>query len=447
MMLKEKTTTLLLRFALPSMFGMIAGAIYNIVDRIFVGHYVGSTGLAAITTAFPIMVLMTALSSLVGVGGSSRIAILYGAKRKRAAEHVLSQSIVLLFFIGCLVSVIGFYFTNNILHLSGASETLLPMARDYMYMILLAGPLALISFALNPLIRSCGSPRYAMTTQILGAIANIILDAIFIVYFKMGVEGAALGTVLAQAAVTVFGLAFFTFKNTPLRIRFYFMVRPKIEIIKRIMTVGSANFIMQLAFVILVTIMNRKVLFYGGEIGLSAFGVFFSIDTLLFLPAFAIADAVQPIIGYNYGAGLPKRAIETIKKSLVLVTSFYTCSWILAQFFAREIIMLFSDEPELLALGIPGMRIGYSGLVFFGLTVITNAALQGLGKAKESLMLSTMRQGLFMYPLVFILPRFFGFWGIWATFPAGDFLGAFTAFFFMRRTIKWLKSPEALIIK
>jgi Na+-driven multidrug efflux pump len=156
---------------------------------------------------------------------------------------------------------------------------------------------------------------------------------------------------------------------------------------------------------------------------------------------------VQPIIGYNYGAGLPKRAIETIKKSLVLVTSFYTCSWILAQFFAREIIMLFSDEPELLALGIPGMRIGYSGLVFFGLTVITNAALQGLGKAKESLMLSTMRQGLFMYPLVFILPRFFGFWGIWATFPAGDFLGAFTAFFFMRRTIKWLKSPEALIIK
>ncbi|NLV81845.1 MAG: MATE family efflux transporter [Synergistaceae bacterium] len=447
MMHEEKTTKLLLRFALPSMFGMIAGAIYNIVDRIFVGQYVGSAGLAAITTVFPVMVLMIAFSLLVGVGGSSRIAILYGAKRRRAAEQVLSHSIMLLVLIGCTIAIIGLNFTDELLRLSGASETLLPIAGDYMRIILIGAPFALTSFALNSLIRACGSPRYAMTSQMFGALTNIILDAIFIVHFKMGIAGAALGTVLAQGAATIFGLIYFTLKNTPLRVRLHFILRPKLKIIKKIVAVGSAPFIMQIAFVLLVTIMNRKILHYGGEIGLSAFGVFFSIDSLLFLPAFAIGDAAQPIIGYNYGAGLHERAIETIKKSLILVTIFYLFTSTLAEIFAKQMMMLFSSDPELLALGVPGMRIGYSGLVFFGLPIITNAALQGLGKAKESLLLSTMRQGLFMFPLVIILPRFLGFWGIWATFPIGDFLGAIVAFFFLRRIIRWLKTPEALIIK
>lgn len=447
MMHEEKITNLLIRFALPSMFGMIAGAIYNIVDRIFVGHYVGAAGLAAITTAFPTMVLMFAFSFLIGVGGSSRIAILYGAKKRRPAEQVLSHSIMLLTVIGFTTAILGLYFIDDLLRLSGASENLLPIARDYMSIILIGGPLALTSYALNSLIRACGNPRYAMTTQIFGALLNIILDAIFIVYFRMGVAGAALGTVLAQGAATIFGLTYFFLKTTPLRIRLHFILKPKLKIIKKIITVGSAPFIMELSFVVLITIMNHMVLRHGGEIGLSAVGIFFSIDSLLFLPALAIGEAAQPIIGYNYGAGLPKRAIETIKKSLILVTLFYFSSFALAEIFAKQMMMLFTTDLELLALGVPGMRIGYSGLIFFGLPVITNAALQGLGKAKESLMLSVLRQGFFMYPLLLILPHFFGFWGIWMTFPVGDFLGAIASFFFLRHVIRWLKTPEALIVK
>lgn len=441
---QEKIPKLLIHFAFPAMVGMIAGAIYNIVDRIFVGRYVGTDGLAAITLAFPAMLLMFSFSLLIGVGGSSRVAILRGAKKRRPAEQALGHTLMLLAAVGLAGMVLSVYGVDLLLRLSGASEEILPLARNYLRIILIGGPLALMGHGINSLVRACGSPRYAMGTQILGAFSNILLDALFIVKMGMGVEGAALGTVLAQGAATICGIMFFYSKSSPLRIRLLFLVRLKMKVIKKIIAVGSSPFITELSFVFYMTLMNNMVRKYGGDIGLSAMGVFLSLDSILFLPALAIGEAVQPVIGYNYGAGKPDRVIGAIKYAIKMVTCFYILSFVTAEILAERMILLFNDDPELLAIGVPGMRIAYIGIIFMGVTIITNSALLGLGKAREAITLSVFRHAVFLFLPLLILPRFYGLWGIWMSFPVGDISGCLVAALFLYRLFNWLKSDSAL---
>lgn len=444
---EEKIPKLLFTFAIPAMVGMIAGAVYNIVDRIFVGQYVGPAGLAAISICFPTMLLMFAFSLLISVGGASRVAILRGARKQRPAEQALAHAFMLLALVG--IGSALFSLTpgvDKLLTLSGASEDIIPPAKNYLRIILIGGPFALVGAGVNSLVRACGSPRYAMGTQILGALTNVVLDAFFIAKLGMGVEGAAYGTIIAQALATACGVAFFYTKFTTLRIRPRFMFRPRLKVIKKIVSVGFAPFIIELSFVLYMTVMNRSIHRYGGDIGLSALGVFFAIDSLLFLPAMAIGEATQPIIGYNYGAGKPERVIKTIKLALVFVTVLYMCSFLLGELFAREMMMLFNDDPELLAIGVPGMRIGYIGIIFVGVPIITTSALQGLGKARAALAMAISRHAVFMFLPLLILPRFFGLWGVWMSFPTSDIFGCVMAVFFLRWLIAWLKSPAALIV-
>jgi len=435
---------LIIYFALPAVVGMLAGAIYNIVDRIFVGQYVGANGLAAITLAFPTMILMFAFSLMISTGGSSRIAILRGARKQRAAEQALAHAIMMLIFVGLTGTLLGIKGVDKLLLISGASEDILPLARNYLRIILIGGPLALVGHGINSLIRSCGNPRYAMGTQIIGAISNVMLDAVFISAMGMGVEGAALGTVIAQGMATICGICYFFSAKTTLKIRLHFLLRPRLKVIRKICAVGSAPFFIELSFVLFMTLMNRMINYYGGDIALSAMGIFFSIDSLLFLPAMAIGEASQPVIGYNYGAGKPERVIKSIETSLFIITGFYILSFIAAEIFAKEMISLFNNSPELISIGVPGMRIGYMGIIFMGVTLVTNSALLGLGKAKESMQLSLIRHILFMFAPLIVLPKFFGLWGIWMSFPAGDICGCLLASIFLRRLIKWLKTPEAL---
>ena len=444
---QEKMPKLLVYFALPAMVGMIAGAIYNIVDRIFVGQFVGANGLAAITLGFPTMLLMFSFSLLIGVGGSSRVAILRGAKKHRFAEQALAHSLMLLAVVGFGGMALSINGVDVLLKLSGASEEIIPFARNYLRIILIGGPLALMGHGINSLIRACGNPRYAMGTQILGAVSNIFLDALFIMKMGMGIEGAALGTILAQGAATVLGMMYFYSGKSPLRIRLHFIVRPRIKVIKKIFAVGSSPFITELSFVFYTTLMNNMVRKYGGDIGLSAMGVFLSLDSLFFLPAMAIGEAVQPIIGYNYGAGKPKRVIEAIKSGIFIVTLFYLFSFVAAEVFAEPMIRLFNDDPRLLAIGVPGMRIGYVGIIFMGVTIVTNSALLGLGKARQAITLSIFRHAVFLFLPLMILPRFFGLLGVWMSFPVGDIFGCFVALIFLKKLMKWLNSDSALFLE
>jgi len=429
------------------MVGMIAGAVYNIVDRVFVGRYVGANGLAAATICFPTMLLMFAFSLLISVGGASRVAILRGARKKRPAEQVLAHAFMLL----TLVGIGGAVFSltpgiDKLLELSSAGEDVIPLARSYLKIILLGGPFALVGAGINALVRACGSPRYAMATQVLGALTNVALDAFFIAGLGMGIEGAAYGTIIAQALATACGVCYFFSGFSPLQPRLRFLLRPRLKVTKRILAVGFPPFIIELSFVLFMTVMNRTIHGYGGDMGLSALGVFFGIDSLLFLPAMAIGEATQPVIGYNYGAGKPARVIKTIKLAILGVTVFYSFSFLLAEFFAEEMMRVFNDDPALLALAVPGMRIGYMGIIFVGVPIVTTSALQGLGKARVALFMALFRHAVLMFLPILILPRFFGIWGIWMSFPVGDVFGCVMALFCLRWLIRWLRSPAALTV-
>ena len=282
-----------------------------------------------------------------------------------------------------------------------------------------------------------------MGTQILGAIANILLDALFIAKMGMGVEGAALGTVLAQGASAACGLWFFYSGSSPLRIRLRFLVRLKMKVIRKICAVGSSPFVTELSFVFYMTLMNNMVKKYGGDIGLSAMGVFLSLDSILFLPALAIGEAVQPVIGYNYGAGKPDRVISAIKYAIYLVSSLYLLSFAVAETFAREMILLFNNDPELLAIGQDEDRL-YR--IVFGCDDSYQFGPSGPWKTREAITLSVfgMRSPL---PSLIVLPRCFGLWGVWMSFPVGDICGCFVASFFLKRLFKWLEGDSALFIE
>ena len=217
--------------------------------------------------------------------------------------------------------------------------------------------------------------------------------------------------------------------------------------IAKIFSVGSAPFFMEISFVVYMTIMNQLVLKYGGDAGLSAMGIFLSLDSLIFLPAMAVGEATQPIVGYNYGAGKPERVVKAIRFALMIAVGFYVVSGALAEIFAPQLMGLFTDDAELLRIGVPGMRVGYLGIPFMGITIITNSALQGLGKGAASLALSFCRHVFCMFVPLLTLPRIFGLKGVWMSFPCGDIGGSIIAACFLIWIIRWLKSPQALAVK
>lgn len=443
----EPVVRLILRFALPAVAGMVAGAIYNIVDRIFVGRYVGPAGLAAVSVSFPSMLVMSAFTMLICTGGASRVSILLGAKKRREAEQVLASTLVMLAAVSAAFILLSFSSVEGMLKLSGADGEILAVAYDYLKILLRCAPLGLFGFASNFLVKASGSPKYAMFSQIVGACSNVALDALFIVSFGMGVAGAAYGTAISQGISAAMGLAYFLRRGASPRIRARFLTLPRAEVVRRIFAVGSAPFFMEFSFVLFMTIMNNLVVRYGGNDGLSAMGIFFGIDSLLFLPAIAIGEASQPIIGYNYGAARPARVVKAIKCALVMTVGLYLLSLFLAEAFAGEMMRLFTEDEGILAVGVPGMRIGYMAIPFMGITVVTNSALQGLGKGGHSLALSFCRHVLCMFLPLLILPRFFGMTGIWASYPVGDFGGGLISACFMVWVLRWLRSPEALSVK
>lgn len=443
----EAVPGLLLRFALPAVIGMVAGAVYNIVDRIFVGHYVGTAGLAAITVSFPPMLAVMACALLICIGGASRVAILFGARRTDEAECALASVFVLLACAGLIFIAAGIFFTDSLLRFAGGEGEVLDTARPYLKIVLVGAPFGLFSLGANFLARASGSPKYAMFTQIVGAAANVVLDAFFIVLLDMGVAGSAYGTVAAMALSSAFGFYFFLRRGRPLRLRARNLRLPDGETARKIFSVGSSPFFMEISFVAYMTLMNQLVLKYGGNAGLSAMGIFTSLDSLFFLPAMAIGEASQPIIGFNYGAGSPGRVVETIRCAIAIAVGFYLVSFCLVEIFAPQLMGLFTDDEELLRIGVSGMRVGYLGIPFMGVTIITNSALQGLGKGTASLALSLSRHALCLFIPLLTLPRFFGFTGVWMAFPCGDTGGCVISVCFLLWIIKWLKSPEALVVK
>ncbi|MEY8303326.1 MATE family efflux transporter [Anaerosalibacter bizertensis] len=429
---------LLIEFSIPAIIGMLVNALYNIVDRIFIGKGVGSLGIAGIFVGYPISLILMAFGMLIGLGGNALVSIKLGQKKEEEAEKILGNSFTLLLLISLGVGILGLLTLEPLLKAFGASETILPYSVDYMKIILLGAPLQAIGFGLNNFIRGEGNPKMAMGTMLIGAILNTILDPIFIFIFNMGIKGAALATIISQGASSIWVLSYF-FKGKGLLKLKGENLKLKKPIIKEIISIGLAPFSMQIAASMVTVLLNNNLKNYGGDIATSSMAVINSITMLVLMPIFGINQGAQPIIGYNYGAKKYDRVKETLKLAVLFATIIVTIGFIFTQTIPEKLIGLFGkNEKELIQVASRAMRINLSMLPIIGFQIVSSNYFQAIGKPKQAMFLSLSRQVLVLIPALIILPKFFQLTGVWLAGPVSDVIASIITAQFLIKDLKHL---------
>ncbi|HNR05467.1 MAG TPA: MATE family efflux transporter [Bacillota bacterium] len=433
---EEKISKLLLKFSIPAIVGMLVNALYNVVDRIFIGNSVGPLGIAGITIGFPIMLVIMAFAMLIGIGANSLISIRLGEQRKEEAELILGNAVVMLVITSMTISGTGLIFIEPLLRIFGASAAVLPYAKEYLSIILLGTVIQTVGFGMNNFIRAEGNPRIAMFTMIIGAILNTILDPIFIYVFGLGIRGAAIATVLSQAVSASWVLYHFFGGRSTLKVHTK-NLRLHTPIVVKIVSLGAATFFMQMAASVLNAIMNKSLVIYGGDIAVSGMGVIMSIAMLILMPIFGINQGAQPIIGYNYGALEFDRVKKALKLAVAAATIITTIGFILTRVFPSQLILLFNrTDKDLLNFGTRAISIYLIFLPIIGFQIVSANYFQAVGKPKHAAFLSLSRQVLILIPALLILPLFFGLEGLLMAGPASDLISSVITGIFLIRELK-----------
>ncbi|MDR2101757.1 MAG: MATE family efflux transporter [Treponema sp.] len=424
---------------MPAIIGMVVNAVYTIVDRIYVGQGVDPLGIAGITIAMPLVMILMASSMLIGIGANSLFSIRLGEGRRDEVEKIMGHALVLLFLLPVLVIAVLMIFMDTILiNILGTSETVLPYAKTYLRIILYGGVFSAMGPGINHFIRSDGHPRTSMFTQILGAVINIILDPIFIFVFGWGIAGAAWATIISQFISFLWVMFYFNSRYTKLRFRLREM-KLTLNLSLKIMAIGFAPFAMQLAVGLVNILLNRSLFLYGGDVAVSAMGIVYSILIMIFMPLQGLNQGAQPIIGYNYGAKKYQRVKETYKTAVFCSTLFVSLGFILVWLFPGFFIAIFRNEQgELMDMGIRVLRISTLFLPALGFQIISANFFQAIGKPLQGTVLSLSRQILLFIPLLLIFPRFFGILGVFAAIPAADVGSTALSAIVMFREIKRL---------
>ncbi len=412
--------TLIWDFSIPAITGMLVNALYNIVDSIFVGHGVGAIGLAAVTIAFPVMIVLMAFGMLVGVGATTLVSIRIGQKRLSDAEKILGNAFVLGLAIAVGMSAVLLLFLDPVLAALGAEPDVLPYARDFTAVILAGSVFMFTGFGLNNIIRAEGHPRIAMMTMVVSALLNTLLNPLFIFVLGLGIKGSALATVISQAVSAVWVVAHFRSRRSLLRLRGANMV-PDRKIAAKIVVMGSSAFFMQIAASVVAGLFNNILVVHGGQTAVAAMGIINRVSMVVLMPIFGISQGTQPVIGYNYGAKKFGRVREAVIKGSIAATAVSVAGFILIELFDAYIIRMFSSEADLIALGAAGLKIFMAMLPLIGFQVMGAGFFQAIGKPMHSLLLSMSRQLLILIPALLILPRFIGLQGVWLAGPIADF--------------------------
>ena len=448
---EEDIGKLLLKFSIPAIVGMLVNALYNIVDRIFIGQSVGSIGIGAIFVGAPVSLILMAFSMLVGIGGNSLSSIRLGQGKKEEAELILGNAFVLLLIISISLSVLGLIFIEPMLKLFGASDSILPYSIAYMSIILIGAPFQALGFGINSFIRGEGNPNVAMGTMLIGAILNIVLDYVFIFIFNMGMKGAALATIIAQAVSAIWVISYFLGigkRSSMLKLQRKNM-RLRRDIIKGIISIGFAPFSMQLAASMVTAILNNALSAYGGDVALSSMGVIHSITMLILMPIFGINHGAQPIIGFNYGAEKYDRVKKALRGAIITATSITTLGFIITQTMPHKLFNIFlekgSDIENILAVGTKGLRINLAMLPIIGFQIVSSNYFQATGKPKKAALLGLSRQVLILIPALIILPKFFGLTGVWAAGPVSDFVASMLTAIFLIKDLRYLGEEDNIV--
>ena len=434
----EKVGRLLARMSIPAMFAMLITALYNVVDTIFIGRGVGALAIGGLTVAFPFQIFTMALALLLGTGAGSVVSRALGSGDRERAARTAGTTISSAALIGIALAVVGFALTDPILRLFGASEQLLPYATEYLTTILYGIPFIVVAMATNNLVRSEGNAKVAMLVMLVGAVANIILDPIFIFGFGLGIRGAALATVISQALSLLVTVGYFVSGRSTFDLRLCHFI-PKTRLIRPVLLLGLPAFIRQFGGSFLAVLVNNAALQYGGDLAIASFGAINRLLIFALMPVFGLAQGYQPIAGYNYGAGRIDRVKHSTRITGLVamgVTGFF---FVFMLAFTRPLLSIFTDSAEMLAIAVPAMRTIVFVLPLVGLQVVGATFFLAVGKAVPSLFLGMLRQIILLIPLVVVLPALLGLKGLWIAFPIADTLAAVVTMgwlaLFMRRKI------------
>ncbi|MBA7681982.1 Multidrug export protein MepA [subsurface metagenome] len=421
MLANERIGKLLWKLSLPAGIGMFVMALYNVVDTIFIGQVVGPLGIAGLTIVFPIQILVMGIGLMIGIGGASLISRSLGARDFEKAERTLGNAILLAVILGVLIAIVGLSNSSFWLRLVGASETILPYAKDYLDIILLGTAFRIFAMGINQLVRAEGNARVAMISMLIGAILNILLDAVFIIALGMGIKGAAIATVLSQVVTTLYIIYYYLFQGSSVKVHMKNFV-PKLIVIREIMIIGFGSFVRMAGGSLVAIIVNRTLVVYGGDLAVAAYGMVHRVMMFAFMPIMSVGQGLQPILGFSYGAKRPDRALKVIKLSAIVATIFSIISFLFIFFFHAPIMRVFTNDGSLVSAGSHAARLIFLAAYLIGFQMVGSVVFQALGKAVPTFVTATSRQILFLLPLVFILPKFLQLDGIWLSFPIADAL-------------------------
>ena len=441
----ESVGKLLLKFSIPAIIGMMVNALYNVVDRMYIG-WIGPLAMTGIGLNLPFMTLLMGFGMLVGIGAAATISIRLGQGKMEDAEKILGNAISLLVVIMTILMIIGFIFKTPLLYMFGASEATIGYADEYITIILAGAIFQGVGFGINNIIRAEGSPQIAMYTMLIGAIINIVLDPILIFPLGMGIAGAAWATIISQFVSMVWVLHHFMSGKSKLKFHFK-NLKMEMPIVLSILAIGVSPFSMQVAASIVTIISNNALRTTGGDIAIGAMTVINAIAIFFLMPIFGINQGSQPIIGFNYGAKEYKRVKQALKYAAAAATAICLLGFVLTQFFTIYLIRIFNSDPELIRVATFGMRIFLSMMPLIGFQIISANYFQAVGKAPKAIFLSLLRQVIVLIPMLLILPHFLGLTGVWLAGPIADFTASLVTAIFLFNEIRHLNdSHEAAVV-
>lgn len=425
---------LLFKFSTPAVIGLLASALYNLIDMLFVGKGVGPIAIAALTVVLPIHLIMIAVGLLVGIGSASIISRALGANQKQKALKAFGNGIILNLIANIIIIIPSIIFLDKLLTFFGASADVLPYARDYTLIILFGFIFLSFTISSNHIIRSEGKPRAAMYPMIIGAVLNIFLDPIFIFILNLGVRGAAIATVISQIISSIYVIIYILSRKSIFKLNFR-ILKPQYSILKEILSIGLPSFLMQIIASIITLIFNRSILHYGNDLYIAVMGISLRIINLIQLPIIGITQGFSTIVSFNYGARQYTRIKEVLKEAFILTLTVAGIGFIVMMFFPGLLLSAFTNDRGLIQMGIMPLRIVVIFLPLIGFQILSGTLFQAIGKSIPALVIILSRQLLLLIPMIIILPLFFGLDGIWLSIPVSDFLSLLIGGIFIYRQI------------
>ena len=427
---------LMFKLAVPAVAAQLINMLYNIVDRIYIGHIpqVGQLALTGVGVTFPILMLISAFAAFAGMGGAPLASIRLGAGDRESAEQILGNSLTMLLCTAAVLTLFFSAFKRPILMAFGASNDTIGYALDYISIYLLGTLFVQLALGLNTFISAQGKSLIAMCSVLIGAALNIVLDPLFIFVFHLGVRGAAIATILSQAVSACWVLFFLCSSRSGLRIRPANM-KPRASVLGKIAGLGVAPFIMQSTESLVTVVLNTGLQTYGGDLYVGSLTIMQSVMQMIVMPIQGITQGTQPIMSYNYGADNYQRVRSTFKRLLAVTLTATVCAFLAVLLFPRSLALLFNDDPELVALVRRVMPLFFGGIWAFGAQMACQTTFMALGQAKTSLFLALLRKIFLLVPLALVLPRVTGsVMGIYASEPIADLLASATTLtLFLRR--------------